>query len=114
MQYEELKPIERDEAAREFVSGDRERVCPALVRIALFDPDRSWIEDNLARFLRDEDPWIRGVAATCVGHVARIHQALDMERLLPLVISLLDDPATAGKAQDALDDIGVYIRDGGT
>jgi hypothetical protein len=109
MHYEELEPIARAEAAAELGSRDRERVCPALIRIALFDPDRSWIENTLAQFLQDEDPWIRGVAATCVGHVARIHRALDVACLLPLLRNLLDDPATAGKAQDALDDIGVYI-----
>jgi hypothetical protein len=112
MRYEELEYISRAEAAVELDSGDRERVCPTLVRLALFDRDRVWLEAILERFLKDQDPWIRGVAATCVGHVARIHRAMDLTRLLPLVRELLDDPATAGKAQDALDDVGVYLLRG--
>ncbi|NUQ73531.1 MAG: hypothetical protein HUU21_08250 [Polyangiaceae bacterium] len=109
MRYEELDAISRPEAVIELNSRDRERVCRALVRVTLFDVDRAWIEDWLEKFLQSEDVWIRGVAATCVGHVARIHRALDLVRLAPLLRRLLDNPATAGKAQDAFDDIEVYI-----
>jgi hypothetical protein len=109
MRYEELGPISRAEAAVELASGVRERVCPTLVRLALFDADRVWVEGTLAKFLQSDDAWTRGVAATCVGHVARIHRAVDLARLSPLLLRLLDDPATAGKAQDAFDDIAVYV-----
>jgi hypothetical protein len=63
----------------------------------------------LKRFLQHEDPWVRGIAATCVCHVARLHRDLDTATIVPLLERLKDDPSTSGKAQDALDDIGVYI-----
>jgi hypothetical protein len=109
MRYDELEPISRAEAIVELASNNRERVCRALVRLTLFDTERGWIEGWLEKFLQSDDTWIRGVAATCVGHVARIHRAVDLRRLAPLLRVLLKDPATAGKAQDAFDDIEVYV-----
>lgn len=109
MKYEDIEPIERDAALQALESDDAPRLSRALVSIALHDPDRPWIEGQLKRFLQHEDPWIRGIAATCVCHVARLHRELDTATIVPLLERLRDDPSTSGKAQDALDDIEVYI-----
>jgi hypothetical protein len=90
-------------------SGETDRVATALVRVTLREPDRAVVESLLATHLCSRDPWVRGVAATCVGHVARIHGALDTARLLPLLRSLAADPQTAGRVSDALGDIEVFI-----
>jgi hypothetical protein len=109
MKYEELHAISREELQSELDSGERERVSRALVRAALHDADREWLEDLLAKHLEHPDSWVRGVAATCTGHAARIHRALDLERMLPLLEKLMSSTETAGRAQDALDDIEVFI-----
>lgn len=111
MMYEELGPISRADAERELASGVRDRVCRALLRVALFHEDRSWIEKTLLRYLDDDDPWTRGVAATCVGHLARIHRTVDLTLLLPRLKSLLADPQAGAKARDALDDIRMFVAD---
>jgi hypothetical protein len=109
MKYEEMPPIERDEAIAELESQDTARVSCALVRLALNDPDRAWLEDVLAAHLQSNDTWVRGVAATCAGHVARLHGALDTARMVPLIERLFADPTTMGQAEDALDDIEIYV-----
>ena len=107
--YESIGKLGRSEALTELGSGDRDRVSTALVAIALHEPDRRWVEDQIAAHLLSPDPWVRGLAAVCAGHVARIHRALDTARLVPLIERLLDDPQTQGRADDALSDIQIFI-----
>lgn len=113
MKYEEMPPIQRDLATVELASGDPERVSRALVQLAFHESDRVWLEDVIAAHLSAPDPWIRGLAATCAGHVARIHRDLDVVRLVPLIERLGDDPDTVGRMEDALDDIAMFVRNPG-
>lgn len=57
--------MSRADVAIELESGDRDRVSRALVRAALHDPDRVWLEELLMRFLVHDDPWLRGIASKC-------------------------------------------------
>lgn len=109
MTYEELEPIARSDFQIEMASGDTYRMCTALVRAALYDSDRPWLEDLLATYLRHPEVAVRTVAATCTGHVARLHGEIDLERLVPLLRALESSEETLGAAQDALSDIDVFI-----
>lgn len=108
--YEEIRPIAREDAMRELASGDAARVCATLVQLAFHEPDRAFVEDVLAQQLESSDASIRSIAALCVGHVARIHRALDVPRFRPLLDRLALDPATVGNVENALGDIGVFVE----
>lgn len=110
MEYEEPTPIGRDHAARELASNDWERISMALLRLSLHDPDPSWLQQTVLPFLRHEHHWVRGTAAMCLGHIARIHGRVDTHIVVPAIRELLEDPATRGKAEDALDDIAMFAR----
>ena len=111
MKYEPLEPISRKEAKELFARSDRESICRTLVRIAMFEGDRRWAQAQCLRFARHEDAFVRGVAATCLGHLARIHRAIDEDEVIPVVRQLLNDtdPETRGKAEDALSDFSTYL-----
>lgn len=111
MKHECLLPIGREEAQCELDSGDFKRMSAALVRLALHDPDRTYVERVLGLHLQSSDAWVRGVAATCVGHIARIHGAIDAERLMPLLKNLAKDPRTRGRMEDALEDIAMFAEE---
>jgi hypothetical protein len=49
------------------------------------------------------------LAVTCLGHVARIHRTLDLDRVLPVLETLRKDPEIAASMGDALDDIEMYL-----
>jgi hypothetical protein len=110
LKYEEIEPLDRNAALEAINSGDTTRVSRALISVSLHDPDRIWIEGLLKHFLQHEDPGVRGVAATGVAHVARLHRELDTAGIVPLLEALKNDPTTIGQAQDALDDIEMFIR----
>jgi hypothetical protein len=85
-------------AAESALSGsDSAAICRALVDAALHDPDWAWVQEHCLRLLTSSDSEVRGVAATCLGHVARIHGMLDL------------DPEVRDRAEDALDDIQQFM-----
>ena len=51
-----------------------------LVGLALHDEDQYWVEDWCVRIGRSApDPYLRGVASVCIGHLARRFGAVGAE-----------------------------------
>jgi hypothetical protein len=109
MKYDLPQRRTRAELDTDFKSGDAATIATALTSAALQESDRAYVEGLIVQFLQHHDPWVRGVAALAAGHVARIHRALSRKEIVPLIEALLKDPQTNGKAQDALDDIGIFL-----
>lgn len=108
MEYHNVLPLDKDSAQKIFASNDVDRICDAMVVIAFHEPDWKWVQDICLTFFMSDDPAVSGLAATCLGHVARIHGQLEKEKVLPLLYSRLSDPQIAGRIEDALDDIEMF------
>jgi hypothetical protein len=106
--YHEVLPISREAAASAFSSGDADRICHALISLAYHDGDWRWVQDTCLHFLRNDNPQISGVAATCLGHVARIHGILDKDKVVLALHTRLADHRIKGIIEDALEDIGMF------
>jgi hypothetical protein len=109
MKYDQPRLRTRAELDTDLNSGDAATIATALTSAALHESDRAYVEGLIVKFLQHQEPWVRGVAALAAGHVARIHHALSREEIVPLIKTLLEDPRTSGKAQDALDDIRIFL-----
>jgi len=107
--FDNPPPLSRAEAEAAFTADRSNIVCRALVQVALHDPDWRWVQEVCVRFANDTDSGVRGVAATCMGHLARLHQRIDVDAVLPVLETLLQDPDTRGKVEDALDDMAVFL-----
>jgi hypothetical protein len=105
--YREPHPITRKEAEAAFASADSEEITLALVSVAFHDPDWRWVQDQCLHFAQHDVANVRQVAATCLGHVARIHRQLDLEKVLPVLQELSHDPEI--QVEDALDDIQMFV-----
>jgi hypothetical protein len=79
------------------------------VRVASHDSDWRCVQEHCLRLTAAVDPAVRRVAATCLGHLARIHGQLDLERVGPRLRDLRADPEVSGSAEDALDDIQRFM-----
>jgi hypothetical protein len=109
MRYQNVPPISRNEARAAFRSGSEAAIRAALLSITYHDEDWRWIQEQLLRFARHRNSSIRSLAGLCFGHVARIHRALDLDAVLPVLSELARDPETRGHAEDALADIAIFI-----
>ena len=106
--YEPLQPIDRSEAERAFARGDARSVADALLRLALHEPDRRWVERWCLDLASHPDADVRRAVALSFGHLARLHGVLDTSSVLPTLRALASDPAVAGSVEDALDDIQTF------
>jgi len=71
--FDEVKPLERMAAEAALASDDTEQICQALVSIAFYEQDWPWVQEQCLVLLSSKASAIRGLAATCVGHIARMH-----------------------------------------
>jgi hypothetical protein len=111
MRYEEVKPVSRDEAEVALSSGSPDALSRTLLSMAYHDDDWRWVQDTCITFTNHPDPEVSALAVTCLGHLARIHGVLDTDKVLPVLEKLRKDPKIAGRVDDALDDIKMYLQD---
>lgn len=102
------KRMSREEAAEALESGDIDRVSSALVALSIYESDWLHAQDVCLKFLGSDVSDLRGLAVTCLGHIARVHGRLDIDKVVPALTALLDDPEVAGRVEDALDDISMF------
>jgi hypothetical protein len=104
------KPIRMGwaEAMKAIESEDSAAGARAMVSLAYFWKSREQLEQLYVELLGHPKCAIRGVAATCLGHVARIHRRIDREFVVPALTRLKSDPEVGGCAEDALEDIETF------
>lgn len=101
--------VTRKKAESIFELGDSKEICANLVSLALNDTHWKWVQQKCIDYSDDPDPEVRGVAVTCLGHIARLHRELDVDVVVPVIQRLMHDPEVAGRAKDAWDDLSLYL-----
>ncbi len=111
MYYEEINPIARKDAEYIFKHGNADKIEEALLRVTFHDEDWQWVQFYCLKFLIHPDKDVCAVAASCLGHLACIHGILDTRLVIPALKVHLTDPNVAARANDALNDISLFVRD---
>lgn len=109
MKYHDVQPISRQEAVEVLAGTNSAAICNALVSLVFHDPDWQWVQGQCVDRLRDGDADVAGVAATCLGHLARLHQCVDMAIVIPALESAKKRKEIRGRVEDAMDDIRTYL-----
>lgn len=110
IEYTNPLPINRNKAVEIFLTGSNNDICDALLAVTLHDEDWKWVQMQCLHFLGHTDPNVSGLAATCLGHLARIHRKLDRELVIRALKKWLKDEKISGRVQDALDDIEIFLE----
>lgn len=110
MEYQAV--VERDRGEIEILlrSNDRQNIQAALLSAAYYDPEWRWVQSQCLAFTRSSDHNVRWVAATCLGHLARIHRQLDLELVLNRLVEMRADPLVKAGVEDALEDIRFFLK----
>ncbi|WP_165975970.1 hypothetical protein [Actinomadura rubrisoli] len=109
MRYEEIPDLTREDLENALLRQDDEAAQNALLSLALHGHDWKWVQDQCLGLLNNPSQPLRSTAVICLGHIARIHKKLDLDRVLPALRHALNDPQTAGYAEQAIDDIELFI-----
>jgi hypothetical protein len=110
MQYREVQERDRQEIELLLRSPEKMDRLDALLSATHHDPDWRWVQNRCLDFLSHADYQERSLAATCLGHLARIHKELDIELVLSALAPLKNDPLIGSSVQDALDDIRLFVK----
>lgn len=107
--YDKVEPIDKKESEIIFKSNDVDKICKAAVSIAFFEQDWLWAQNKFLELLLNENSDISGIAATCIGHIARIQGRIEKEKVIAILRSRISEQAICGQINDALDDIEMYV-----
>ncbi|WP_409281002.1 hypothetical protein [Pseudomonas defluvii] len=105
------KGISKDELEVMLRSEDSGVVTDALMYLCFNVNDPEWVEQkciDAIEFGVDDD--VKGLAITCIGHVARIYSRISLAATVPTLRKNLNHKALGGRARDALDDIEIFVR----
>lgn len=91
---------------------DNALCCNLLLKI-IFDEsleDWLWKQDLCLEIMRSQkDPNLCGLAVTCLGHIARIHERIDKETVIRELRLLEDKPYISCRIEDAISDIDMFV-----
>lgn len=110
MKFNNPEPKTKEELESNFASNDINLITNSLVALSLYEKDWRWAQDICLHFLDNDNPDISGLAATSLGHIARVHHHLDKEKVVSALEQKVNDPLIGGRVQDALDDIEIYLQ----
>lgn len=108
--YETPPHLPREVAHAQLREGDKRSRIDALLSLAIYDPDWRSAQELSLQHLHDPDVDLIATAVLGLAHIARRQQDLDIERVIPELERLRSDPRLAGRVDDALDDIRIYVR----
>ena len=110
MEYREPGAGGREELLEAVAKDDAQELCEAMIAAAFNVDDWKWLQEEFISLLQHPNANVRAIAATSLGHVARIHGRLDTARVLPLLEELKQHQKTRGFAETALEDIEMFAR----
>lgn len=108
--YRELLPVDRQEVEEALSVGTARRAAEYVMRMAMNEPDGEWAQRICVRAIGDVRTEVAQAGLTGLGHLARRFRTLDLGVVLPAVRSHLADEKLGGVAEDALDDIAVFVQ----
>ncbi|MEU7751194.1 hypothetical protein AB0B57_04150 [Micromonospora sp. NPDC049101] len=91
--------------------GDLSAALDAMVGTALYgDGDWKDLQELHLRLLDHEDHQVSALAATCLGHLARVYRQLDERRVVTALRRARALPHVRATADNALDDILIFLH----
>jgi hypothetical protein len=79
VKYQEVVERDREELEILLRSSDKQNIQNALLSAAYYDPEWKWVQSQYLALTHHN---VRCVAASCLGHIARIHRQLDLDLVL--------------------------------
>lgn len=108
MEYEEIAFNTRGQLAAALLSGDADKIVPALLGVVLNDPNWEWLQDKCLELLNVDDIRVPRAALLGLGHVARLHRRMNVVRVRS-ALRAFNRPQLAGEVEDVLEDIELFV-----
>ncbi|ODT14521.1 MAG: hypothetical protein ABS57_15605 [Mesorhizobium sp. SCN 65-12] len=106
--YEGVREFDRSRTYASLLSDDIPEQIRAILSISWHD-DWRLAQDVCFKFAHHADHSVRDIAITGIGHIARIHGAVEIGSVLALLGDLRRSGHHHGSIEDMLDDIMVHV-----
>ena len=112
MKYELIEHYSRSEIEKAFIENDTDKLLLMVLSVALYSDDYKYAENFCVQLSNHECFAVRGNAIQGFGHIARIHDKLDEERIKPIIEKALKDENkfVRSNAVDAEDDTTIFLK----
>ena len=107
--YEQPGRASRGDLDAALESGDDALSAQALVGLVFHDDGWRWCQNKCLELLGHQSFRLRGIAITCLGHIARIHGQLDVALVQSELQRMRDEPGLRGAIEEAESDISIFI-----
>jgi hypothetical protein len=87
---------------------DAEIVTRKLLDITFNNDNWKWVQEKCLKLLDNKNEAIKGLAVTCLGHIARIHKKIDREKVLKAFADRISDETISSRIEDAIEDIKMF------
>ena len=111
MNYESIPQLSMADVEQMLVTDYPDCLTVAALSAALYG-DPIWAQEVCLQLVDHIDPGVRGSALVGLGCVARIHQLLDPDQVMPVIeAALLDpNPYVRGQAEVTADDVEIFLH----
>ena len=106
--YEGGRDLDSSKTYKDLLSDDVEEQIRAILSISQHD-DWHFAQAVCFKYGRHPNPDVRNISVLGLGHVARIHGAIDIGSVLELVGELRQAKRAHGFIEDMFDDIMVFV-----
>ncbi|WP_326550123.1 hypothetical protein [Micromonospora sp. NBC_01813] len=91
--------------------GDLPAALDSMVGATLYgDGDWRELQELHLQLLAHDDDQVSALAATCLGHLARVYRQMDEGRVVAALRRARSIPHISGRAANALEDIEVFLH----
>ncbi|HHS2012504.1 TPA: hypothetical protein ACTC0M_001485 [Neisseria meningitidis] len=104
--------VDKEQVEKMIYSENKQSVIDGMLGMTFSSEDDEipWISEKLTELSKHKDLDIARLSLTCFGHLARMHENIgDCDKVIALLLSKQGDPDFQGFAEDALDEISLFI-----
>jgi len=113
MIYKEPKRVTKHEMLFLLRSEKIPAICEAMVGLAYHEKDWEWCQNLFIKLIKDlsQNDEILRTAIICIGHIARIHRAINKAAVFEAFSVLREKGKFEGYIEDAISDIDLFVSD---
>ena len=112
LKYESVELWTHELIARAITEDDPDVLLRIVVGVSMYDDNQEYAQDLCLRLSRHSHFNVRGNAILGFGHIARVHGALDKQRVFPIIKEALSDSNEyiRGQAHGAKEDTEHFLK----
>ena len=109
MKYDLIEAISKTEAEGIFASQNEVEVGLCLIKLAYHCEDWRWVQSKCLFYLESSNINLKSIAILSLGHLARVNRQIDVNLVMPRLMSLTSVAELGGQIENTIGDIRMFV-----